>query len=266
MSVELHLDAEIRDKVLLPIVFVVAISTLLRSNVSRILGQPQPRVDLEEVSRGAFMQRLGRMKSEGDILTSKNWKSRKTGFLATLSSPPTQKSAMESLMAQHQDPSMTMNMLVNQVTFIALHGTLGYWISHMFSGFLVAKLPFPLTHTLKQTFQRGVEVENLPSAYVSSLSFYILVSVAVSGLIEVARRALSGWSVETEGEEQAGGVSAQMELAMMGTGMAMPPPQASMGQTDVKKLFETEKENLDVHVHRFKLDDVEAKLLKQWRA
>jgi hypothetical protein len=44
----------------------------------------------------------------------------------------------------------------------------------------------------------------------------------------------------------------------------MPPPQP-MAQPDVKKLYETEKENLEVHVHTFALDDVEARLLDDWR-
>ncbi len=169
-------------------------------------------------------------------------------------------------MAQHQDPSQTMNMLVNQVTFIALHGTLGYWISHMFSGFLVAKLPFALTHTLKQTFQRGVDVENLPSSYVSSLSFYILVSVAVTGLLEVVKRVgnfFFGQATEV-GESGEAGTSAAQDLAMMGTGMPM-PAQGMGGGVDVKKLYETEKENLEVFVHKFGLEDVEMKLLQQWK-
>jgi len=42
-----------------------------------------------------------------------------------------------------------MGMMKNQMFFMVSQGVLAYWVSHLFSGFLVAKTPFPLTFQFK---------------------------------------------------------------------------------------------------------------------
>ena len=56
------------------------------------------------------------------------------------------------------------------------------WVSYFFSGFILAKVPFPLTQGFRSMLQRGVEIQNLDVKYVSSLSLYFLILFGLSGL------------------------------------------------------------------------------------
>merc|ERR1719454_1896104 len=98
--------------------------------------------------------------------------------------PPKAKDPMEQLGA---DPSMAMGMLKNQMVFIILQGAVAYWVSHLFSGFLVAKTPFPLTFQFKSMMQRGVEVSSLEPGYVSSLCWYMFVMISSHSLIALVQ-------------------------------------------------------------------------------
>merc|ERR1719411_2317338 len=81
------------------------------------------------------------------------------------------------------DPMAAMGMMKNQMVFMVLQGLLAYWVSHLFSGFLVAKTPFPLTFQFKGMLQRGVEVQSLEPGYVSSFCWYIFVMMSSHSLI-----------------------------------------------------------------------------------
>merc|ERR1719373_1457924 len=81
------------------------------------------------------------------------------------------------------DPMAAMGMMKNQMVFMVLQGLLAYWVSHLFSGFLVAKTPFPLTFQFKGMLQRGVEVQSLEPGYVSSLCWYMFVMMTSHSLI-----------------------------------------------------------------------------------
>merc|ERR1719411_581692 len=81
------------------------------------------------------------------------------------------------------DPMAAMGMMKNQMVFMVLQGLLAYWVSHLFSGFLVAKTPFPLTFQFKGMLQRGVEVQSLEPGYVSSLCWYMFVLMSSHSLI-----------------------------------------------------------------------------------
>jgi ER membrane protein complex subunit 3 len=258
----LHLSPEIRDFVLLPIVLVCIASSIIRSNITIILGRPSPKVSIEDVRKSQLLSRLRNLKANAWLLTEKHFLARKSVFLkkdvGVLHHPPTQsKSAMEQMLQQHQDPSAAMSMLTSQISNIALHGTLGYWISHMFSGFVVAKFPFSLTYQIKSMFQRGVDVPDLDSSYISSLSFYFFVTITSGGLVQVISKL---FKFASDGEN----VSSSAETAMNMVGI---PSNISTGPTnpDVAKLYETERENLEVFQHRFRLETVEEDLLEDWK-
>ena len=125
-------------------------------------------------------------------------------------------------------------------------------ISHFFRGFVLVKVPFPLTRGFKQMFQRGLfDLTTLDTSYVSSVSWYFLV---MFGLRAFFRLALGEpLQEEVEGNE------IQKELGM-DYGGGGPPGN----QFDAPKVLITEADNLElmnVRSRRFKLDDAEKKLL-----
>merc|ERR1719205_394986 len=102
---------------------------------------------------------------------------------------------------------MMKGQMMGQMVFVVIQGALAYWVSHLFSGFLVAKTPFPLTFQFKSMMQRGVEVQALEPGYVSSLCWYMFVMMSSYSLIGLVQAFFS----KTEGEED------NPMMAMMGT-------------------------------------------------
>ena len=71
---------------------------------------------------------------------------------------------------------MSMNMgnmmkvsVVNQIYNVALFAGLG-WI---FSGFILGRVPLPLTEKFRSMVQQGLALENLDVSFVSSMSWHI---------------------------------------------------------------------------------------------
>ena len=60
-----------------------------------------------------------------------------------------------------------LNMIVPQMLTAA-------WVNFFFTGFVVGKVPFPLTQRFRGMLQRGIELQSLDVTYISSLSWYFL--------------------------------------------------------------------------------------------
>jgi hypothetical protein len=87
---------------------------------------------------------------------------------------------------------MTKTMMDSQTAmFSSMKGTIGMaatmmlqmaWVNYFFSGFILAKVPFPLTQKFRGMMQNGVDMENLDVRYVSGLSFYFLIMFGMNEL------------------------------------------------------------------------------------
>ncbi|CAO3632213.1 unnamed protein product [Mucor hiemalis] len=128
------------------------------------------------------------------------------------------------------------------------------WINFFFQGFVVIKLPFPLTPRFKQMLQSGVDTRDMDVTWVSSLSWYFL---NLFGLGSVFSLIL--------GDNNAAGVDMTAMSSMPGM---MPGAMPGMGQPgqpqDFNKLFLAEKENVMITPHVWDLDDIEDRLLKKY--
>jgi hypothetical protein len=67
-----------------------------------------------------------------------------------------------------------MNMLKGNMAMIVPQTLIMGWINAFFSGFVIMKLPFPLTIRFKSMLQSGVATRDLDVRWVSSLSWYLL--------------------------------------------------------------------------------------------
>jgi ER membrane protein complex subunit 3 len=59
-------------------------------------------------------------------------------------------------------------------------------IQHFFSGFILLRVPFPLTVGFKNMFQRGIADIELEPAYTSSVSWYFLVMYGLRSFFKLA--------------------------------------------------------------------------------
>jgi len=122
------------------------------------------------------------------------------------------------------------------------------WINAFFSGFVLLKLPFPLTIRFKSMLQSGVMTRDLDVRWVSSLSWYFL---NLFGL-----QSLFGFIL---GSDNAANQISQQMAQMNPT--ALNPFQP--GQ-DPDKLFQSERENLEVMEHHCILDGIEERVLRSY--
>jgi len=123
-------------------------------------------------------------------------------------------------------------------------------ISHFFRGFVLVRVPFPLTRGFKQMFQRGLfDLNTLDTSYVSSVSWYFLVMYGLRAFF----RLVMGEPLQEEIE----GNEIQKEL---GREFGGGPPN----QFDGPKALNAEADNLELlnkKSRRFYLDDAERKFL-----
>lgn len=134
--------------------------------------------------------------------------------------------------------------LKNQVMMFVPQTLMMSWINAFFAGFIVMKLPFPLTLRFKSMLQSGVATSDLDVRWVSSISWYILLLL---GLRSVYTLILGGGN-------QAGGAMSQV-------------PQQTFTQpgTDFAKLHVSEADNLDLVKPKCILEGIDNRILKAYR-
>lgn len=253
------LDPRIRDNVLLPIFLVVVLMSALRSNFMTIF-KSDPKVDLKEVKTNNMLSRCRILRQNCHVLHERSYKARKAYFVkkdqgVLVKSPPKPKDPMEALSAG-PDPMLAMGMMKNQMFFMVSQAVLAYWVSHLFSGFLVAKTPFPLTFQFKSMMQRGVEVASLEPGYVSSLCWYMFVMMSSHSLIGLVQSFFSKSDVDSEDNPM---------MAMMGTMGGGMNGMMPGGGPDMSKVYKQEQESLEVIQHEYVLDTIETELWRKWR-
>jgi len=98
-----------------------------------------------------------------------------------------------------------------------------------------------LTLEFRGMLQRGIELGALDVTYVSSLSWYFLNLAGLRGINSLVLG-------EENAADDAKIVQEQMKMGMM-------------GQADSKQLFKSERENLELVVHKWHIEDAEKRLL-----
>lgn len=152
--------------------------------------------------------------------------------------PMSDPAAMEGMMGMMKG---NMAMMIPQTLIMS-------WINAFFAGFVILKLPFPLTIRFKQMLQAGVMTRDLDVRWVSSLSWYFL---CLFGLQSVFIFILGN-------DNAASQLNQQMAMANPAAAGANP---FQPGQ-DPDKMFQAEVENLEVLEHWSVLDGVENRVLK----
>merc|ERR1712194_67174 len=192
----LVLDPQIRDWVLVPIVLVMFLVGILRDRVTRLL-RTEAKPKLENIRHTQILGKAKMLRMHAGFIPEERFKMRRKFLIDNYLSQAKEKNPADALQMMN-DPSMFMDMMKKnmvppllghasqcQVMVVPQIAMMG-WVSYFFSGFIVGKLPFPLTDRFKMMLQRGVELSSLDVTYVSSLSLYILTLFGLRGILMIA--------------------------------------------------------------------------------
>ena len=282
MSVQnLLLDSDIRDWVVLPLFVIMVAAGLLRVQVGNLLkSDPKNMPKLQQRSQSTlrFINSL-KSGSVNYISTSKtearyaawpellhdqaDWcenyveeqqklKEQQRLQLEQAGGDPSKLAEAAADDDDMPNPMAMMEGMKGNMAFMVQNMVMMQAINHFFSGFILLKVPFSLTAGFKQMFQRGIEMSQLDTSYVSSISWYFLVMFGLRGFFRLVIGTPSLETIETQslwnklGKKPGGG-----------------PPGGDSDDTFIKSLT-TEADNLEVMLPKhFKssLDQVEKRLL-----
>ncbi|KAK0549621.1 hypothetical protein OC845_003061 [Tilletia horrida] len=241
----LVLDSAIRDWVLLPITLVMILVGILRHNVTLLIDSPPKKISRQALREQRVLARAGALRTNYFQLPPAAFAARKAFLTEALGSgaylqkqdetsadgaagangapvSPLDPSQMDGMMQQMMK---SMVMMVPQTVIMG-------WINFFFHGFVLIKLPFPLTLRFKLMLQRGVDTADMDVSWVSSISWYFL---CLFGLNAIYRLVL--------GDGNAADSTRDMAMMPGAAGAASPMGSA---QPDFAKLHTAEKDNLEL--------------------
>ncbi|EXJ77851.1 hypothetical protein A1O3_09010 [Capronia epimyces CBS 606.96] len=252
----IHRDPALFYWILLPITIVMILTGVLRHYATVLLASPSkpPATLLESRERQALIRGINLRNNAAAAISSSAFNTRKEYLIdgykkgtflrggaesrgQAAPNPMSDPAAMEGMMGMMKG---NMAMMIPQTLIMS-------WINAFFAGFVILKLPFPLTIRFKSMLQSGVMTRDLDVRWVSSLSWYFL---CLFGLQSVFIFILGN-------ENSASQVAQQMAQANPGaTANPFGPGQ------EPDKMFQAEAENLEVLEHWSVLDGAEDRLLQ----
>lgn len=264
------MDSQIRDFVFIPLVFMIFLIGILRyAGRDLMMGKSQKIPDpvlvtktaIEDDSLIDFEEIQNHIEGDGpdnnalmrstvfrngcNFIPSTSVLKRKAYFCKA-EGGYFQKEVTSNPMQAMMNPEMMTGMLKGQF-FMAIYN-IGMFsiVGFFFSGFLSAKMPFPLAQSFRSMLQQGLNLSTLDVRYVSSLSWCFLCMYGLQGL----QNLLTGTG------------SMEEEIKMMTGGMS-PGGGGMPGQPkDFSKLFKAEIENYEILTHKFALENAEKQVLK----
>eukprot|EP00316_Scyphosphaera_apsteinii_P013770 CAMPEP_0119300158 /NCGR_PEP_ID=MMETSP1333-20130426/2156_1 /TAXON_ID=418940 /ORGANISM="Scyphosphaera apsteinii, Strain RCC1455" /LENGTH=222 /DNA_ID=CAMNT_0007301835 /DNA_START=181 /DNA_END=849 /DNA_ORIENTATION=- len=203
---------------------------------------PPNRVQVQQNNQ---LMRARRLRANAPYIPASAFATRKSFFVTKDSGILMQKMEAPNPMSMMQDPNVMMNMMQGNFAMMVPQMVMMGIVNYFFSGFVLGKIPFPLTPSFKGMLQRGISLTTLDTAYVTSMSWYFLVTFGMRGLYSIVLGA-NNESDDTKIMQQ-----------QMGMGGGQPGQQPDMG-----KIFSAEAENLQMTEHSFLLSGAEERLLK----
>ncbi|OCF41936.1 hypothetical protein I317_04238 [Kwoniella heveanensis CBS 569] len=263
---DLYLDPSIRDWVLIPITLIMVLVGVLRHYVTLLLNSAPKKQAANAVREQRALGRAALLRQTAPLspVPPAQYKSLSASFAAALSSgeylkpvaskeggddasPPNpfEGAQMENMMdgMKKQGVMMVPNMVIMQ------------YISVFFSGFVIMRLPFPLTAGFKSLLSRDLPMPDLDVRWVSALSWYFLNLFGLNGVFKLI---LGSNNAAVDARD----LTAMSALSGAGGGMMAGPG----GQPDMSKLFKSEVENLALAEGLYKWvgEGIEDRVLRSW--
>ncbi|SNX87284.1 related to AIM27 - member of a transmembrane complex required for efficient folding of proteins in the ER [Melanopsichium pennsylvanicum] len=239
----LFLDSAIRDWVLIPILVVMILVGVLRHNVISLLNSAPKSIPAPALREQRIMARAGALRQNYFHLPPTSFLTRKAFLTESLSNGTYLQPKKEDKSEGPKNPFESaggmdgmMDGMKKQMVMMIPQTVIMGWINFFFSGFVLLKLPFPLTVRFKVMLQRGIETPDLDVTWVSSLSWYFL---TLFGLNAVYRLVL--------GDDNAADGTRDMAAMSGAAGLQMGANPAAPGQApDFEKFHLAERDNLEL--------------------
>ena len=236
------LDPQIEIWVLIPIMIVMVLVGMLRHYGSLLL-QSQPLVDYHQLRESNGLLKC-RMLRSTKILPAAKYLQRKQEIIKRIElkdylqvkQPP------EQQQMQPQQMEQAMEMMKKNLFMFVPQTIIMSWVSFFFSGFVLTRLPFPLTLRFKEMVQRGIDTSDMDVRWVSSLSWYFLNLFGLTSVYTLL------------------GIGSSNSNQHMNMVQINPMQQPS----ETFKLFENERELLDLNVYEFALEGVQDRVLEKY--
>ncbi|KAI5817097.1 integral membrane protein DUF106-domain-containing protein [Pyronema omphalodes] len=248
-------DPQLFYWILFPITFVMILTGVLRHYATVLMQSDPKKLDLKALREQRNLMRGINLRQNAGQLPLHSFISRKNALVADykrgeyLKDPESVGKPAGNPMSDPAGMDQMMNMLKGNMAMIVPQTLIMGWINAFFSGFVIMKLPFPLTIRFKTMLQSGIATRDLDVRWVSSLSWYFL---NLFGLRSVFNYILGS-------DNSADQMSAQMQQMNPAAGASMFGP----GQ-DPNKMFLAEAENLEVAggTHEWVIEGVEERVLR----
>merc|ERR1711916_323103 len=181
---DLVLDPQIRDWVVIPIVVMMLFITLLRHYVMSVV-KSTPEATLQQVADTHLLSRSRFVQANGHWLPRSAFERRRQFFIAEgVGVFNVEREEVNALDALQNNPMMQ-NMMTSQMAVVVPQILTMGIVNYFFSGFVILRLPFPLTAPFKAMLQQGISLSDLNVAYVSSLSWYFLNLFGLRGIVDI---------------------------------------------------------------------------------
>ncbi|PHH86695.1 hypothetical protein CDD83_9880 [Cordyceps sp. RAO-2017] len=252
----LHRDPQLFYWILIPITIVMVLTGVLRHYASVLMATAPKRLDTRAMRELRALARGVALRSNFHVLSRRAFETRRdalaTGYEsgAFLKEPERKGQPPANPLTDPSQMDGMMGMMKNNMAMIIPNTLIMSWINAFFSGYVIMKLPFPITIKFKSMLQAGVQTKDMDPRWMSSISWYFL---CIFGLQFVYVFLLGSDNAASQMAQQM--AAQQMPMAGMG----------GPGQ-DPDKQFKTEAENLAVVEHYSVLDGVEERLLEGIRS
>ncbi|KAH0602867.1 uncharacterized protein H6S33_008517 [Morchella sextelata] len=247
-------DPQLFYWILFPITIVMVLTGVLRHYATVLMQSAPQKQDIRAIREQRNLLHGVALRTNLNQLSLSSFTARKNYLVAAynrgefLKDPENKGKPPANPMTDPAGMDQMMNMLKGNMAMMVPQTLIMGWINAFFSGFVIMKLPFPLTIRFKSMLQSGVMTRDMDVRWVSSLSWYFL---NLFGLRPVFSFILGNDNAADQMAAQMGGMN-----PAAGAGMFAP------GQ-DPHKMFLAEAENLEVvgGQHEWVLDGVIERLL-----
>ena len=268
-SQNIMLDSSIRDWVVLPLLLIMVFAGLIRHYLSILLRSSEvKKISQTEHRPKNALGRASRLRTgAASYLSKEKWEARRqyfcgtadddSGYLKEESQWIDEEEENASKKAEDNDnmpdPMAMMGPLKGQFAFMIQNMVMMQAIGYFFNGYVLVKVPIPLTQGFKMMFQKGLDLKTLDTSYVSSISWYFLVMYGLRAFFKL---------VIDADDKNGGGQKEYMDAAMiqadLGNSMVAGPPGKKF---DGKQAIKMEIEAIELARHIGILDDADKRLL-----